>query len=109
MTEDFASQTASPGTATTESDWTDQVTDLVVHVVDTVHARTTGPILKIARIVVYGLVALVVLGVVSVVGLILAGRAIALLPIELWISYLGLGAVMVLIGSILWRLRRPPA
>ena len=94
-------------TSPTEPDWTDQVTDLVVDVVDSVRDKTTGPVLKLARGVVFGTVALIVLFVVGIVGLILAGRAIALLPIDEWISYLALGVLFTLVGFILWSKRFP--
>jgi hypothetical protein len=110
MTDDTAATPprSTPG-ATTESDWTDQVTDLVVHLVDAVRSRTTGPILKIARVVVYGLVALTALIVIAVLTMLLIGRSLALLPFDLWIAYLGAGVLMVLIGMGLWTLRRAKA
>lgn len=85
-----------------EPNWADQVTDLVVDVVDSVREKTTGPVLKAARGLVFGSVILIVLFVVAIVGLILAGRAIAMLPIDEWISYAVLGAVMCIFGFVLW-------
>ena len=51
----MASTTPQPGAP--EPDWTDQVTDLVVDVVDTVRDKATGPVLKVARQAVYGTIA----------------------------------------------------
>lgn len=85
-----------------EPNWADQVTDLVVDVVDTVRDKTTGPVLKAARGVVFGTVILIVVFVVAIVGLILAGRAIAMLPIAEWISYAIIGAVMCVAGFVCW-------
>lgn len=96
-----------PSGALPESDWTDQVTDLVVHLVDSTRARTTGPILKLARVVVYGVVALVVLAVVGVLSLVLIGRSLSLIPVDIWVSYLGLGALFTLSGLFLWSHRKP--
>ncbi len=107
--EPTANSSPAPSGALPESDWTDQVTDLVVHLVDTTRGRTTGPILKLARVVVYGFVALVVLGVVGVLGLALIGRSLSLIPVDIWISYLGLGALLVLSGLFLWSRRKPRA
>ncbi|MFN8049861.1 MAG: hypothetical protein U0Q22_00280 [Acidimicrobiales bacterium] len=89
-------------TAPAEPNWTDQVTDLVVDLVDSVRDKTTGPVLKAARGLVFGTISLVVLFVVGIVGLILAGRAIALLPIAEWISYLVLGLVFCTSGFLIW-------
>ena len=106
MTSEIASERQSPPpTASLEPDWTDSVTELVVDLVDATRDRTTGPILKIARIAVYGLVAMFVLVVVAVVGLAVIGRSLSLIPVDIWISYLGIGALMVLIGLMLWNRR----
>ena len=60
------------GAATTpssERDWTDQVTDLIVDKIDLLRDRTTGSIVTVARGAVYGLVALFVVAVVLIVSL----------------------------------------
>lgn len=92
---------------TSEPDWTDQVTDLVVDLVDTVRDKTTGPVLKGARGVVYGTVAFFVVVVAGIVGLALGGRALALLPIGEWLSYLILGVLFTGVGFIFWSKRHP--
>ena len=51
---------------------------------------------------VFGTVAFVVLFVVGIVGLILAGRAVSLLPIAEWISYLALGVLFSGVGMFVW-------
>ena len=97
----------SPTSNGTEPDWTDQVTDLIVDVVDRVRDRTTGPILKIARGVVYGIVAVVVAVPVFVIGTIFLGRLLELIPGPIWIPYAVLGLLLVTTGLILWQKRRP--
>jgi len=94
-----------PRSTPAEPDWTDQVTDLVVDVVDTVRDKATGPIIGGARKVVYGTVALLVLVVVAVAGLVLAGRALFLLPVDEWVVYLGLGIIFCLAGFLAWSKR----
>jgi hypothetical protein len=94
-------------TASAEPDWTEQVTDLVVDVVDSVRDRTTGTVLQVARYVVFGLVALIVLPVILVLVLLGLGRAIAQIPIPLWVSYLGLGILFTLGGFFCWSKRFP--
>lgn len=84
-----------------EPDWTDQVTGLVVDTVDSVRDMTTGPVLKASRGLVFGTIALLTLVFLGIAGLILAGRAIALIPIPEWMSYLIIGVVFTVAGSIL--------
>ncbi len=102
----MALQQAQPPT-TQEPEWTDQVTDLIVEVVDNVRDKTTGPVLKGARGAVFGTVAVFAVIVLVIVGIALAGRALALLPIDEWISYLALGVILCLVGFVAWSKRHP--
>jgi H+/Cl- antiporter ClcA len=104
---------ATPGTSVptsgsgSESDWTDQVTDLVVDVVDRVHDSTTGPLLTLAKSVVVGLVAGIV-GVTAIVLVtLLSVRALDLLPLDIWLPYLVLGVLLTAAGLFLWSKRHP--
>jgi len=92
-----------------ESDWTDQVTDLIVDVVDRVHDSTTGPLLQASRVVVYGAVALIVGFVLLVALVIMFVRLLDLLPGDIWIAYTGAGAILTLAGVLFWSRRRNPA
>ncbi len=98
-----------PGTgaaSSTEPDWTDQVTDLIVDSVDKVRDRTTGPVLEYSRISVHAIVALILLlpiGALFLVGVVrLLNWAI---PGDVWIVYAGLGTLFVLVGVVLWSRR----
>jgi hypothetical protein len=97
---------ARPGPATeADTDWTDQVTDLVVDSVDKVRDRTTGPILSWSAISVHALVALILLvpiGVLFVVGMLRI--ATYFLP-EVWMAYAAVGTIFVLVGVVLWSRR----
>lgn len=84
-----------------QPDWTDSVTGLVVDTVDTVRDMTTGPVLKASRALVFGTIALLTLVFFGIAGLIFAGRAIALIPIPEWMSYLIIGVVFTVAGSVL--------
>lgn len=97
----------SPSAHPSEPNWADQVTDLVVDVVDTVRDKTTGPVLKGARGVVFGTVAVIVLFAVAIVAVIGAGRALALIPLAEWIVYASLGGVLCLLGFGVWSKRFP--
>lgn len=88
-----------------EPDWTDQVADLVVDLVESVRDKTTGPILKAARGLVFGTVAIVMFVVIGVIGIALAGRALSLLPIAQWLIYLILGLLVNALGFFLWSKR----
>jgi hypothetical protein len=89
-----------------DPDWTDQVADLIVDVVDRVHDRTTGPAVSVAKAAVYGTVAVLVLPVVVVLLLIFVVRVLGLLLDDhLWAGYLGLGVVLVLGGFFAWSKR----
>ena len=86
-------------------DWTDQVADLVVDTVDKARQKTTGPILTGARVIVYGIVALIVAVAIGVMAVILGGRLLEYLPGPLWVAYTGLGALLVVVGLVLWSRR----
>jgi len=91
---------ASP--ASEETDWTDQVADLIVDVVDRIHDRTTGPLIQASRWLVYGTVALFIGMVLVVLGIILIGRLLGLLPLDIWIPYSVIGALFTFGGLVLW-------
>ena len=91
-----------PKTPAAEPDWTDQVADLVVDLVDTVRDKTTGQILKVARGAVYGTVAALAILVMGIIGLAFVGRALALTQIPQWVSYFVIGALFTVLGFALW-------
>jgi len=104
-----AESTPAPAAATTtapQGDWTDQVTDLIVDLVDQVHDKTTGPVLQGARALVYGAVAVIVAIFVMVSLVILSVRGLTLLVGEVWISYLAIGGLLTVVGTVLWLKRR---
>ena len=87
------------------TDWTDQVTDLIVDTVDKVRDRATGPILEYSRISVHALVALVLLTPVGIFMLIGTIRLLTWAVGEAWTAYTILGTIFVLIGAFLWSKR----
>lgn len=93
-------------TATSEPDWTDQVTDLIVDSVDKARSRSTGPIIEISKGSVHALVALIVLLPVMVLFAVGAVRLLDwAIPGDVWIIYAGLGSILVLAGSLMWTRR----
>ncbi|MBO0728999.1 MAG: hypothetical protein J2P57_07045 [Acidimicrobiaceae bacterium] len=101
-----------PADGTAGPQWTDEVANRIESVVGSVRDKTTVPATKVARGVVFGLVA-AVLGVVALVLLIIAlVRLHVYLPFHpesrrLWVTYAGLGAIFVIVGAFLWRKRQP--
>lgn len=98
-----------PASTAEETDWTDQVTDLIVDVVDRVHDATTGKLITAARWVVFGAAAFFVGTALLIVGIILIGRLLGLIPGPIWIPDVALGAVLVLVGLLLWSKREVAA
>ena len=88
-------------------DWGTQLTDLFVGFIDTVKAKTTGPVLMLVRALVFGFLILTV-GVAALI-LFLVGlvRLINVyLPEEVWATYLLLGTIFTVAGLFLWSKRR---
>jgi hypothetical protein len=98
-----------------DRDWTVEVTERVESVVGTIRDKTTVPITKIARAVVFGLLVLVVAVVVLVAAIDALVRIIDVyLPFDpyarrVWIGYAGLGAIFLMAGAFCWskRTRKP--
>lgn len=94
----------------TESDWTVVVTERIEGIVGTLRDRTTVPITKVVRAVVFGLI-ITVMGVAALVfGVIGVLRLHVYLPLHpegrrVWVTYVGLGAIFMLLGAFAWRKR----
>jgi hypothetical protein len=93
----------------TPADWPAQATDTIVKVVGQVRDKTTGPIITVARGVVYGTLA-AILGIIAVVvTCILLVRALSipvdewLGPNKIWVVYLFLGVVFTFAGWLLMK------
>ena len=97
--------TPAPTTPPAETDWTDQVTDLIVDVVDRVHDATTGKVITAARWIVFGVAAFLIAIPILILGMILLGRLLDHLPGPVWIADAVLGGILFLAGLILWSKR----
>lgn len=94
-------------------DWTVEVVHRIDTIVGTVRDKTTVPVTKVARIVVYGTIAAVTaLIALWLVCNIVVRLAVSYLPFHpesrrVWVVYAALGAIFLLVGALAWRKRRP--
>src|SRR4249920_518293 len=87
-------------------DWAARTADSIERVVTTIRDRTTKPVLIAGRAVVFGLLAAIV-GIAAVVLLsIIVVRVLVILTDRAWLGELILGALFVIAGLVLLRLRR---
>jgi hypothetical protein len=92
--------------AGTGGDWAAQTADTIERVVGSVRGKTADPVEKIARVVVYGLVA----GILGMAALVLVAvllvRVIDVyIPGEVWPAHVIVGGIFTLVGLLLWRKR----
>ena len=92
--------------AGTGGDWAAQTADTIERVVGSVRGKTADPVEKVARVVVYGLVA-AILGITAIVLVcIMVVRILDIaIPGEVWAAYLILGGIFTVAGAFLWRKR----
>ncbi|MDG2113196.1 MAG: hypothetical protein P8N02_11355 [Actinomycetota bacterium] len=89
-------------------DWGAWASSTFLDLVDNVRDKTTGPLLKVARALVYGIVILVAASMLAVLSLIFLVRFVNnWLPGDVWAAYLLLGLVFFLASAVLWRSRTP--
>lgn len=92
------------------SDWTTDLLDRLDHYIDVVRSNTTDRLVKVARLLVYGLIAAIVGAMAGVVALIALIRILdVVLPREVWLPYVLLGAIFLGLGLFLWSKKTGPA
>ena len=82
---------------TTSPDWGAEATDRFVDLIDNVKTKTTGPLLKVLRALVYGIVA----GVMAIMVLFLVVIGL----IRFVNAYLLLGSIFLIAGLFTWTKR----
>jgi hypothetical protein len=94
---------------TDEPDWAKETADRIESVVVSIRSKTSDPLERIVRIVVYGLVA-AVLGIAALVLLAVAlVRAVDVaIPGAVWSAHLAVGGIFTLAGLFFWSKRRQP-
>ncbi|MFN2506466.1 MAG: phage holin family protein [Acidimicrobiales bacterium] len=99
-----------PAASSATGDWASETADRLDQLVTTIRSQTTDRILWLARLLVFGLLA-AIMGVMALVLVVVAlVRAIdELVPQEVWLAYLIVGAIFTLAGLFLWskKNRRP--
>ena len=91
------------------ADWTKDLLDRLDHYIDVVRSNTTDRLVKVARVVVYGVIAAILGTMAGIVALILAIRVLDIvLPREVWLPYVVLGAIFLGFGMFFWRKKTAP-
>jgi len=91
------------------ADWTADLLDRLDHLIDVVRSNTTDRLVRIARLLVFGLIAAVVGVMVAILFVIAAIRVLdVVLPRQVWLPDLLLGALFVAGGLFLWSKRTTP-
>ena len=91
-------------------DWTVDLLDRLDHVVGLVRSNTTDRLVKVARLVVFGVVAVVVGTMAGILGVVALVRILDVaLPSGVWLPDVLLGAIFLGFGLFLWRKANAPA
>jgi hypothetical protein len=87
-------------------DWAAQTADTIETVVGTVRSKTTEPVERVGRIIVYGLVA-TMLGIAALVllAVFLVRIVNVYLPGDVWAAHLTVGGIFTVSGLLFWRKR----
>jgi len=86
-------------------DWPQRATETLVSRVDEVRVKTSGPAISVARMVVYGVVALPLLVMALILLVIGLVRGLDVLLDRAWLTYVILGGVFTVGGLVLWSKR----
>ena len=85
-----------------DPDWTVEAADRIEQLVETVREKTTGRLVSIARLLVFGLLAAFMGAMALILLLITAIRVLDIaIPRGVWIPYVVLGGILVLVGMLL--------
>lgn len=100
---------SAPASATTP-EWAVSALDKVDDLIATVRSNTTDRLVRVARAVVFGVLAAVMGVTALVLAVVGAVRGLdELIPGPVWGVYLPLGAIFLLVGAFLWSKKTPKA
>ncbi|HEX8769409.1 MAG TPA: hypothetical protein VF711_01430 [Acidimicrobiales bacterium] len=91
-----------------DDDWTVDVLDRIDALIEKVRSNSTDRLARVARLVVVGLL----IAIMAVTALVLVTIALVraldeAIPGRVWVVYLGLGAILAVIGAFLWSQKAP--
>ena len=90
------------------SDWTTDAADAIDNAVGLVRERTVEPVLAVARVLTYGLLALLVLVPAVTLTTIAAFRLLDIAARgHVWAPWCGIGGIFVIAGWFCWSRRNP--
>lgn len=90
-------------------DWTTDLLDRLDHYIELVRSNTTDRVVRIARLLVFGLIAAILGSMAGLLALIALIRILdVVLPREVWLPYVVLGAIFLGAGLFLWAKRTAP-
>ena len=93
-----------------DADWTKDLLDRLDHYIDVVRSNTTDRLVKVARLLVFGVIALILGSMAGIIALITLIRLLDIaLPREVWLPYVVLGAIFLVVGLFLWSRKTAPA
>ena len=93
-----------------DADWTKDLLDRLDHYIDVVRSNTTDRLVKVARVLVYGVIALILGSMAAIIALITLIRVLDIvLPREVWLPYMVLGAIFLGGGLFAWSKKTAPA
>ena len=92
------------------ADWSKDLLDRLDHYIDVVRSNTTDRLVKVARVLVFGVIAMILGSMAAIIGLITLIRLLDIaLPREVWLPYVVLGAIFLVVGLFLWSKKTAPA
>lgn len=93
-----------------DADWTKDLLDRLDHYIDVVRSNTTDRLVKVARILVFGLITAILGTMAGIIALIALIRVLDIvLPREVWLPYMVLGAIFLVAGLFAWSKKTAPA
>ena len=92
-----------------QSTWAAQAAGTVERVVGTVRDRTTGPVLKVVRAIVFGFIAFILAIVAIAILTTVTVRVLGLIPGGIWVAYTITGGLFLLTGLFFWSRRAKAA
>ena len=93
-----------------DADWTKDLLDRLDHYIDVVRSNTTDRLVKVARVLVFGVISLILGSMAAIIALITLIRVLDIvLPREVWLPYMVLGAIFLAGGLFAWSKKTAPA